>query len=103
MSLVSDIVRQSKYLWRIENSTKRARVRWIAQWTIELTEDALDKRGLEWYAPEWGVLNALGGLSCAVVGHDPTTDHCGIPDHDYCEVCMQRTPGQAQTKARGNL
>lgn len=32
---------------------------------------------------------------CRDFGHEPTPDHCGIPDHDYCLWCLARTPGEA--------
>ncbi len=32
---------------------------------------------------------------CAVVGHEPIQDHCGMPEHDLCAWCRAGTPGQA--------
>lgn len=89
----------ARYLWGLKDYDPRARVRYIADYLISETwDEAAYKRGWpDWaYAPQWGVLDRLGRLSCSVWGHDPTTDHCGMPAHDYCEVCNQRTPGAAQ-------
>lgn len=36
----------------------------------------------------------LSRLICCIYGHDPTIDHCGRPEHDYCACCQQLTPGQ---------
>lgn len=45
----------------------------------------------------------FGRAVCAVVGHQPTQDHCGIPDHDHCLWCQARTPGQAERASATSL
>jgi hypothetical protein len=31
---------------------------------------------------------------CEIIGHEPTRDHCGIPEHDFCLWCNTPLPGQ---------
>jgi hypothetical protein len=38
----------------------------------------------------------LKAAFCAQLGHKPTIDHCGLPEHDYCAYCLELTPGQAK-------
>jgi hypothetical protein len=58
---------------------------WLRNWIYE--------------SPDWVpevvdrvVLRAL----CAVHGHHPISDQCGIPEHDFCVYCMRSTPNQAR-------
>ena len=34
-------------------------------------------------------------ICCAIWGHQPERDQCGIPDHDFCLWCLRRMPGAA--------
>lgn len=38
---------------------------------------------------------------CKIYGHEPTQDQCGMPEHDYCTICEELTPGQAPRRADG--
>jgi hypothetical protein len=91
------LLRHVKYLWSARwspETTRRTRLRWVADYLISETWDELaDNRRLWPYAPDWGVLNKVGALSCRIWGHDSTIDHCGMPKHDYCQVCNVLTPG----------
>lgn len=92
---------QTRYLWRLQHEGRRARIRFIVEYLIsEGWEEQVDMRAWpEWsYFPEWGVLDKIGRLTCRVAGHDPTIDHCCMPEHDYCQVCRSRTPGAAPRK-----
>lgn len=33
---------------------------------------------------------------CAQLGHAVQADHCNRPEHDYCVVCMEQRPGEAE-------
>lgn len=48
-----------------------------------------------------GLMNKLMGKFCALVGHESIPDHCGKPEHDYCEWCREITSGA--WSGRGNL
>jgi hypothetical protein len=37
---------------------------------------------------------------CKVAGHRPAMDHCGKREHDLCEWCGTRMPGQAKRPPR---
>lgn len=90
------MLNHARYLWNLKRYSRRARARFIADYAIDETWDeiAYKKHWPDWaWCPEWGVLDQIGKVTCKVWGHDPTMDHCGMPAHDYCQVCMQRTPG----------
>lgn len=98
------LVRQARYLWGLKNYSRRARIRFIVEYAIsECYEEIPYQRGWpDWtYAPQWGVLDRIGRVSCSVFGHDPTSDHCGMPAHDYCQVCQTLTPGAAPRRTDG--
>ena len=40
----------------------------------------------------------LTKLVCDFMGHYPVKDHCGMPKHDQCAVCMKLMPGEAHKK-----
>lgn len=47
-------------------------------------------------------VNDLGDLRdraqaviCREKGHQAIPDHCGMPEHDYCAWCNEKTPGEA--------
>lgn len=46
----------------------------------------LDRHG----APYW-----LWRPYCWLWGHDPGADQCDRPEHDFCVICMKKTPGKA--------
>jgi hypothetical protein len=31
-------------------------------------------------------------LLCKVLGHEPTRDQCGLPQHDFCPWCLKSLP-----------
>lgn len=33
---------------------------------------------------------------CETLGHESIADQCGRPEHDYCKLCNDTTPGQAK-------
>jgi hypothetical protein len=35
-------------------------------------------------------------LICVTYGHMPVADQCGLPQHDFCMICQELMPGQAQ-------
>jgi len=82
--------------WWVPPPTRRTRLRAIADYLIDDGWDDLADKHRWWpYAPEWGVLRRVFGLTCRVWGHDPIANDCGMPKHDYCQVCGNLTPGAA--------
>jgi hypothetical protein len=53
---------------------------------------------LEWEteSPEYAATQMFALTLCRLLGHLPVLDHCGLPEHDYCAGCGERTPGQGR-------
>lgn len=51
----------------------------------------------EW-KPNW-FIRASSWLGCKLAGHEPISDHCGRPAHDYCAWCSKSMPHQAPRRA----
>lgn len=47
-----------------------------------------------WWIPETGFLSAVFRRTCRVFGHDVIDDHCGRPEHRYCQICYALTPAE---------
>jgi hypothetical protein len=60
------------------------RIRGRFSWWLSETERVPDEV-TEW--AQWAL--------CGVAGHYPVSDHCGLPDHDYCLWCGRATPGRS--------
>ncbi len=87
-----------------DSGSRRARVRHAVEFVISEVWDewVLDNEfrlGPRWMErlllPEWGVVSWVGRLSCRAWGHHHVQAHCGMPKHDYCEVCHTLLPGKA--------
>lgn len=66
----------------------------VTQW-IWFTEDRfpdwlLGSRAYDW-ARGW-----IARVECALNGHKPVRDQCGMPDHDFCVFCLKSMPGAAE-------
>lgn len=59
--------------------------------------DDLDKNfepfGIDEFAKE--VQEPLLKMLCEHVGHEPVSDQCGKPEHDFCHWCNKLMPGAA--------
>lgn len=68
----------------------RTRIAWRGNsWDEALLDRWEGAPGWLFYYEGWG------RIVCVFIGHSPTQDHCGIPDHDYCVICQKRMPGAA--------
>lgn len=45
------------------------------------------------------IINRTSRDLCALAGHEPTGDQCGIPAHDFCLWCLTPMPGTANRSA----
>lgn len=41
------------------------------------------------------IVDPLLKLICQIKGHRVVSDHCGKPEHDYCNWCRETRPGEA--------
>lgn len=51
-----------------------------------------------WDAPTWlsvWLTPALSWVTCRIWGHDPQSDQCGNPEHDFCSWCLKWLPNSA--------
>lgn len=81
--------------WR-DSLTRRERWHYDLTRKIHDIEERIDKR---FDYPRWN--NRTGDLTkmtCWLLGHDATMDHCGIPAHDLCAFCGKSMPNQAKRK-----
>lgn len=69
------------------------RGRWEFSWLgRRLPEPTRDK--ISYWLDEH-VVDHVARVLCRLTGHIPTVDHCGMPEHDYCEGCQKLMPGMA--------
>lgn len=57
-----------------------------------------DLGGVDAAAEDYACVVAEHGLQviCQHRGHKPMQDQCRKPEHDYCSICMTKTPGMAK-------
>lgn len=62
-----------------------------------LGEDQCD---LETFSRIDGTLDGAMLVMCEQLGHVPTVDHCGLPEHDHCLWCQYPMPNRAERTSK---
>lgn len=63
-------------------------VRALSRFLNDTLVDSINEDGSEDEITD-KVKDAAMAVVCGHYGHLVTNDHCGIPDHRYCEICEQ--------------